>query len=166
MLYDEYALKAFETHAVDYILKPVKFERLQKTIERLDERMQVKQRKAVGKVLKDQQQQQIPINRILVKDRAEVHIIPVKEVMYFEAQDDYVNIQTIKDSHLKFERMTNLETSLDDREFCRIHRSYILNLKFLRKIEAYSKDSKVAILHNGKTLPISRSGYGKLTQVL
>ena len=157
--HDEYALKAFESYALDYILKPVSSERLKKTFVKINERLQEKTAQPMGELLADRQSQIIPLTRILLRDRARVYIIPVEDILYFEAQDDYVAICTQDKTYLKKETLSHLEKLLDDRVYIRIHRSYILNINYLNKIEPYSKDSRIAILKNGKTLPVSRSGY-------
>ncbi len=157
--HDEYALKAFESHALDYILKPVSPERLKKSFVKINERLQEKTSQPMRELLVDRQSHIIPINRVLVRDRTRVYIIPVADIVYFEAEDDYVSIHTSERDYLKKETLSHLEKLLDARQFIRIHRSYILNINHLDKIEPYTKDSRIAILKNGKTLPVSRSGY-------
>jgi two-component system LytT family response regulator len=164
--YDEYAIRAFEAKALDYLLKPVQGERLAKTLERIKEHLAQDDFPPIDKLLDAHRKDSSPITRILVRDRSDVHIIPVEDVMYIEAQDDYIEIHTTKGSFLKNERISNLEDALDGSQFCRIHRSFIMNIEFLSKIEPHTKDSKLAILKNGRNLPISRSGYAKLTELL
>lgn len=164
--YDEYALKAFESHALDYVLKPVSPGRLKKTFAKINERLQEKSSQPMGELLADRQAYITPLARILVRDRANVYIIAVEDIVYFEAQDDYVSIQTRERSFLKKETLSHLEKLLDDRQFIRIHRSYMLNINHLSKIEPYTKDSRIAILKSGKTLPVSRSGYSKLLRLI
>jgi len=160
--YNEYALKAFESHALDYILKPVKTERLGKTLERVEKRLIERKGQPVSQLLEQYQQHNTPLERILVRDRNRIHILPVKEISHVEAQDDYVAFYTKEKSYLKKETLSGLEKRLDGRWFVRIHRSYLLNIDYLSKIEPYAKDSKIAVLKDGKTLPISRSGYQRL----
>jgi len=164
--FDEYALKAFESHALDYILKPVAPDRLKTTFAKVHERIQEKSSQPMGSLLAERQAQSKPLARILVRDRANVYIIAVGDIVYFEAQDDYVSIQTRERSFLKKETLSHLEKLLDERLFIRIHRSYLLNINHLSKIEPYTKDSRIAILKSGKTLPVSRSGYAKLLRLL
>ena len=164
--YDEYALKAFEFHALDYILKPVRTERLAKTMKKVMQRLQERKNQPVGALLAGHQERQTPLTRILIRDRTHVHIIPVEDILYLEAQDDYVSICTIDKSLLKKETLTHLEGLLDNRQFIRIHRSYLLNINYLKKIEPYSKDSRIAILNNNKTLPVSRSGYSRVIKLI
>ena len=160
--YDEYALRAFESYALDYILKPVRPERLEKTFAKIQERLRDDSSQPVEKLLADRQAQIIPLTRILVRDRADVFIIAVEDIVYIEAQDDYVAIHTADRSHLKKETLSCLEKALDPQQFVRIHRSYILNINHLSKIEPYAKDSRIAVLRNGTVLPLSRAGYGRI----
>lgn len=164
--YDEYALKAFESHALDYILKPVGPDRLKTTFAKVNERIQEKSSQPMGSLLADRQARIKPLARILVRDRANVYIIAVEDIVYFEAQDDYISIHTREGSFLKKETLSHLEKLLDDRLFIRIHRSYLLNINHLSKIEPYTKDSRIAILKSGQTLPVSRSGYSKLLRLI
>lgn len=165
--YDEYALRAFEAEALDYILKPVKAERLQKTVERVREQFQMKNSQPFETLIAKHRDFSAPLSRILIRCGVEVVIIPVKDVIYLEAQDDYVKVYTGQGkSYLKSERMARLEKMLDPQYFCRIHRSYILNIDYLKKIEPYTKDSRLAVLENGKRLPISRKGYNHLIELL
>ena len=159
--HDEYALRAFEAQAVDYLLKPVKKERLAAAVERFAS-MKKNVDPVMDRLIEAHHEAQGPLTRLLIRDRGNVHVIPTEEILYIEAQDDYAAVCTKEMSHLKQERMSNLEKQLDPKVFCRIHRSYILNIAFLKKIEPYSKDSRVAILTNGKTLPISKSGHSRL----
>lgn len=160
--YNKYALKAFESHALDYILKPVKTERLGKTLERVEKRLIERKRQPVDILLDHHKKQQTPLERILIRDRNRIHILPVEYISFIEAQDDYVALFTKERSFLKKETLSGLEKRLDSSRFVRIHRSYLLNIDYLSKIEPYAKDSKIAVLKDGKTLPISRSGYQRL----
>ena len=155
--FDEFALKAFEVNALDYLLKPFSEERFDSAIS--------KKRNAelTGELKKD-----IPLqiiheqNRIVVKDGTEIKIIPINEVDYIEAYDDYVKIYQGKKYILKKQTMNHFEQVLPKDQFIRIHRSYILNVNQLTKIESYEKNSYVAILKSGTSIPISRSSYGEL----
>ncbi len=155
--FDEFALKAFEVNALDYLLKPFSEERFDTAIN--------KKRNAelTGDLKKD-----IPLqiiheqNRIVVKDGTEIKIIPINEVDYIEAYDDYVKIYQGKKYILKKQTMNHFEQVLPKDQFIRIHRSYILNVNQLTKIESYEKNSYVAILKSGTSIPISRSSYSDL----
>lgn len=104
--------------------------------------------------------------RIVVKDGTRVHIIPVVKLDYVEAQDDYVALASQGKKHLKQQTISGVEATLDPKNFLRIHRSYIVNLERVSKVEPYGKDSHVAILSDGARLPVSHSGYGRLRVVL
>lgn len=165
--YDEYALKAFEAEALDYILKPAKPERLQKTVDRVREQLKLAAAPHPTETFIDKHRHSTgPLSRVLIRNGSDVLIIPVEDIIYFEAQDDYVKVYTGDKAHLKTERMSRLEKMLDPQYFCRVHRSYILNIGFLKKIEPYTKDSRIAILKTGQRLPISRSGYNRLMELL
>lgn len=164
--FDEYALKAFESQALDYILKPVRKERVVKALEKVKQRLQEKTGQQVRELLAGHQEKQTPLSRILVRDRTDVHIIPVEDIIFLEAQDDYVSINTEKRAFLKKDTLSHLEQLLDPLLFIRIHRSYLLNISFLQKIEPYSKDSRIAVLKNDITLPVSRSGYSRVIKLI
>ena len=137
-----------------------------KTLDRIKERFPEKSRQSVDKLLQQHRLKDVPHKRILVRDRGDIYIIQAEDITYIEAQGDYVCINTLKKSSLKNDTLANVEKILDPRKFYRIHRSYILNIDYLSKIEPYSKDSRVAILKNGKTLPVSRSGYSRIMKLL
>jgi two-component system, LytTR family, response regulator len=164
--YDEYALRAFEAEALDYLLKPVSAKRLEKSVERVRERLSTRAPQEMDRLIAHHQEQMAPLTRVLIRDGIDIFIIPVEQIVYIEAREDYIKIYTEERAYLKSDRMTNLEEKLDSRNFCRIHRSFILNTGFLAKIEPYSKDSRAAKLKNGKTLPISRAGYQRLLELL
>jgi two-component system LytT family response regulator len=155
--FDEFALKAFEVNALDYLLKPFSEERFDSAVS--------KKRNAE---LNGEPKRDIPLqiiheqNRIVVKDGTEIKIIPINEVDYIEAYDDYVKIYQGKKYVLKKQTMNHFEQVLPKDQFIRIHRSYILNVNELTKIESYEKNSYVAILKSGTSIPISRSSYSEL----
>jgi two-component system, LytTR family, response regulator len=163
--YNQYAIKAFEVHAVDYLLKPFSKERLAEALEHAKKLLHKKSMplqelaSAVG-------MRPSPLERILVKDGSKVHVIPVDKIDYIDAQDDYVAIKSDGKTHLKQERMAELEKELDATKFVRVHRSTILNLERIARIELYAKDSRMAILKDGTKLLISRTGYDKLKGLL
>lgn len=165
--FDEYALKAFEAEALDYILKPVQTKRLEKALNRVRKQFHAKQKKDFEGLIEKHQDTMSPVNRVLIRSGYDVTVVPVGNIRYIEAQDDYVKIHT-KDgkSFLKSERMGRLEEMLDRRYFCRIHRSYIINIDSLKKIEPYTKDSRLALLQDGTRLNISRSGYSRLMELM
>ncbi len=159
--YDQYAVRAFDLHAVDYLLKPFSYERFDEALSQA--------RKSLGQ--KSPALEKLIVNptekiEILIKDGAHVHIIPVEKIDYIEAQDDYIQIMSEGKSFLKTQRLSDLETQLDSKRFVRIHRSYILNISKLKGIERYAKDSHVAVLRDGKQIPISRAGYERIKALL
>ena len=160
--YDAYAVKAFEARALDYLLKPVRPERLRQALDRVRKRPARETEQALDLYRKTQP----PPNRILIRSGSGVKIIPVDEILYFEAQDDFVEIHTEQGSHLKYERLGRLEQLLDKQMFIRVHRSFLLNLDYLVKMEPYSKESRLAYLKNGDVVPVSKSGYKKLRDLL
>jgi two-component system, LytTR family, response regulator len=162
--YDQYALRAFEVHAVDYLLKPFNQERFDAALELARSRMG--QPAPAPADLAAAARAQKYLERVVVKDGARVHIIPVAKLEYAEAQDDYVSLVSHGKSYLKQQTIASLEESLDPRQFVRIHRSYIVNLELVVKMEPYTKDSRVAVLSDGKQLPVSRAGYQRLAALL
>lgn len=160
--FDEYALAAFDAKAIDYLLKPFSKSRFQQALNRFLERYEVEegsQNPAISSLAEKSQ-------RLVVRVKNEIKIIPVDQVSYFEAADDYVNIVTESGAFLKKMTMKSLEEALSPDRFARIHRSYILNLNEVTRIEPYEKDSYLVFLRNGKKLPVSKTGYSRLRQVL
>lgn len=164
--YDEYAVKAFEANAIDYLLKPIDPARLQQALNRVQVRMEPGQASKLDRLLEDTQRQEEAQPRILVRDGSDVHVLSVNDVLFIESADDYVAIHTANATHIKLDRLNRLEQRLDPRLFCRIHRSYLLNVDYLARIESESKDTRLAVLTNGRELPISRSGYANLKTLL
>jgi two-component system, LytTR family, response regulator len=164
--HDEHAVRAFEVNAVDYLLKPVDPDRLLKAIGRARERLARREPMPVAALTAAARPAGVPLNRILVRDGPHVHVLPVESVDYIEAQDDYIAIHAGGRSHLKQQPIAAIETALDPGRFVRIHRSYILNLDRLARIELYAKDSRVAILRDGARLPLSRAGHARLRGLL
>jgi two-component system LytT family response regulator len=168
--YDEYALRAFQVHAVDYLLKPFGADRLAEALSRARTRIGLADRSAAkGKVqalLSETRGARAALERILVRDRSEVHVVPVARIDYIESQDDYVSIVAGDKKLLKEQTLGELEAQLDPARFVRIHRRYLLNVSRLARIEQSVTDSRVAVLQDGTELPISRSGYVKLKEML
>lgn len=165
--FDEYAIKAFEANAVDYLLKPFSEERFKAAMEKW---MSQQQEGAlvsppIKKLLENERMQE-ENNRIVVKNHNEITIVPVSEVVYMEAYDDYVKIFTKESYFLKKKTMNFYEATLDPSQFFRTHRSYIINLSELTRIESYEKNSYIALLKSGKKIPLSRTGYSKLKEKL
>ncbi len=168
-VYDQYALRAFDVHAVDYLLKPFSAERFQEAIERARERMRAREAGPAVKVeelVRDARPKGGPVERVLIRAGANVHVLPVDKIDYVEAQDDYVAFKSEGKQFLKDQTLSAVETTLDSARFVRIHRSYILNIDRIAKVELYAKDSRIAILRDGTRLPVSRAGYARLSQLL
>ena len=163
--YDDYALRAFEVHAVDYLLKPFGPERFAESLRLARSRIS-HQQPIPARELLETHRDGSAIDRVLIRDRSHVHVIPVDQIDYVEAQDDYVSIRAAGRSYLKEQTLGELEVQLAAKGFLRIHRRYILNVSRLAKIELSEKDSRVAVLHDKTELPISRSGYVKLRALL
>lgn len=164
--FDQYALKAFEVHAVDYLLKPYSKERFDEALAHAIAHLEQRQPEKTKDVIASVKPQNQVLERVLIKEGSKVLVIPVEKIDYIEAQDDYVSFRVEGKSHLKMQRLSELESSLDSKQFVRIHRSYILNIERLAKIELYAKDSRTAILKDGTQLPVSRTGYEKLKELL
>ena len=164
--FDKFAVKAFEVNAVDYVLKPVRKERLFEALDRLKRTSASARAEQSAAIVSAVREQNKPLERILIRDGAHVHVVPVDTVDYIQAQDDYVEIKTPQKKYLKQDRLSLLAESLDQRKFIRIHRSFILNLDRLAKIEPLGKDSHVAVLKDGSRLALSKSGYKLLKQLL
>lgn len=164
--YDEFALKAFDTFAVDYLLKPVKAERLATALERAEEKLRLSQLEQYVQIIQNHRTIHRPIQRICVREQSAVYIIPATEIIFIEAQEDYININSIKGEYLKNDKLMRIAALLDETVFCRIHRSYLININFLDRIESLTKDRRIAVLRNKKKLPISRSGYERLSALI
>jgi|SRR5262245_45264872 len=164
--YDKYALRAFEVHAVDYLLKPFSSERLREALNRARIRLNARQPLPATQLIAAARAPGARLERVAIRDGANVHVIPVGKIDYVEAQDDYVCFRTEGKGLLKQQTLGEVETALDPAQFVRIHRSYILNIDRLAKLELYAKDSHAAILRDGTRLPVSRSGYARLNAVL
>jgi two-component system LytT family response regulator len=162
--YDEFAIKAFEVHAVDYLLKPVTPARLLAALERARARQTSETSPAALKA--SARPPGAPLERVVIRDGAQVHVVSTDKIDYVEAQDDYVGIRTGGRTLLKEQTLGDLEGQLDARRFVRIHRSYLLNIERLARVELYAKDSRIAILTDGTKLPVSRAGYQRLQQLL
>ena len=164
--FDEYAIRAFETNATDYLLKPFSEDRFRKAMEKFLE----KSRTGIS----DQSRQlsetlaQAPVNhdRIVVKTGTKVKIIPVKDIHYLEADDDFVRIVTNEGAFLKNKTLQFYEKTLDPTQFVRVHRSYLLHINRITRIDPYQKESHLAVLRDGKQIPVSKSGYARLKEIL
>jgi two-component system LytT family response regulator len=164
--YDEFALRAFEVHAVDYLLKPVTPERLATAVARVRARGGAAGGPSPTALRQSARPPGAPLERVVIRDGPQVHVLPVGRIDYVEAQDDYVGFRTGGRTLLKEQTLADLESQLDARRFVRIHRSYLLNIERLARVELYAKDSRIAILSDGTKLPVSRAGYQRLQRLL
>src|SRR5215216_4476382 len=165
--FDEYAIKAFEAHAIDYLLKPFNQDRFEKAIKKWREQKHSTSGEKQTKQLLDDVALTAPQNeRIVIKDGSKIKIIPIQDVHYLEAADDFVKVFTKEGYFLKNKTMSHFEQVLDPSQFVRSHRSYIVNLQQITRIDPYEKDNHVAILRSGAKVPVSRNGYMKLRAVL
>ena len=170
--YDQYALRAFDVHAVDYLLKPFSEDRFAEALQRTRERLLSRSSPGeeggvdVEALVAQARPRHGPLERVLIRDGAQVHVIPVDRLDYVEAQDDYVAFTADGRQHLKDQTMAKVEELLDPARFVRIHRSYLLNIERIARVELYAKDSRVAILRDGTRLPVSRAGYARLAKLL
>ena len=163
--FDEYAIKAFDVNALDYLLKPIHPERLEialHKIRNLNNSSLAPKEINTPKIYNATEH----LQRIVVKMNGEIKIVPLNEIYYIESADDYIKVQTEKQYFLKHQTMQSCEQQLPPDQFIRIHRSFIINIAHLHKIELYEKDQYRAILRNDAQLSISRSGYALLKKVL
>jgi two-component system LytT family response regulator len=164
--YDQYAIRAFEVHAVDYLLKPFGADRLAAAIDRVRERLGRGETLPVQPLAKEGRPAHEYTPRILVRDGPRVHVLPVEKIDYVQAQDDYVCFRCEGKEYLKEQTLGDLETALDPAKFVRIHRSFVLNVDRLARVELDERENRMAILGDGTRLPISRAGHARLTALL
>ncbi len=164
--YDQFALKAFEYNAADYLLKPFSRERLQDALQKVKERF-VKHTGTEDIVEKiNNFPREEYLDRVVVKDRHKIHIIPTDQIRYIESLDDYVLIYCQEGRFMKQKTMRYFESVLDPHHFSRIHRSYIVRVDQIAQLQQYEKESYVAILHDKTKLKVSKSGYKNLKEML
>lgn len=164
--FDAFAMKAFEANAIDYLLKPVTRDRFEKAIQKW---LQQAKTESQSKPLADMLADAVPEGyqqRIVVKDNGVIRIIPATEIQYLEAADDYVKIVTADGTFLKKSTLGSMEAALDPQQFVKVHRSYIIPVSQLAKIEPYEKESHIARLQCGAKILVSKSGMAKLKTVL
>ncbi len=164
--FEEYAIKAFESHAIDYLLKPFSKERFEKAIQKWQQQTQQERQTGTQKLLNTTGVNPNQQSRVVVKDNGKIKIIPTANIRYLEAADDYVKIHTPEGVFLKNKTMGYFEETLESQNFIRIHRSYIINVQLITRIDPYEKENHLAILSIGIKLPVSKTGYAKLKQVL
>ena len=163
--FDEYAIRAFEAHAIDYLLKPFNQERFDRAIIKWKDQQTVAG-ESTKDLLETASLSPSQNSRIVIKDGSKIRIIPVQDVHYLEAADDYVKVHTKDGYYLKNKTMNHFERTLEPQHFVRSHRSYIINVQQITRIDPYEKDSHIAVLRTGAKVPVSRTGYSKLREVL
>jgi two-component system LytT family response regulator len=164
--YDSYAIKAFEANAVDYLLKPVSEERFREAVLKWKSKVTPGAPKQIESVLNTMSASAAQQNRIVVKTGNKVKIIAVHDVHFIEADDDFVKVTTAEGAFLKSKTLSFYEQTLDPQQFVRVHRSYLVQVNQITRIEPYQKESHLAILRDGKQIPVSKTGYAKLKEVL
>jgi two-component system LytT family response regulator len=164
--YDQFALKAFEYNAADYLLKPYSKDRLNEAVQKVVERVKTEGSESdIVEKVADFPKEEF-LERVVVKDRHKIHIIPVDQIRYIESMDDYVMIYTNDSRHMKQKTMKYFEAGLDPNNFVRIHRSYIVKVEEINEIQQYEKESYIVILHDKTKLKVSKTGYKNLKEVL
>jgi two-component system LytT family response regulator len=165
--FDEFALRAFEVHAVDYLLKPVEPPRLVAAVERVRERLANRTPAPSAQALSVAARPPgKTLERVLIRHEGRVHVLPMDRIDFVEAQDDYLEFASGGKRYRKQQTMSDLESQVDPTRFVRIHRSFIMNIERLSRIDLYGKDSWLAILADGSKLPMSRTGHAKLKALI
>ncbi|MCH8034473.1 MAG: LytTR family transcriptional regulator DNA-binding domain-containing protein [Bacteroidetes bacterium] len=166
--YDQFAIKAFEVSAVDYLLKPFSEERFNEALKKSYNHIQDKfqQNSAIKNIIKQNDERIEFLERVVIKEGAKISILPVESIKWIEAQDDYVMINSEQGRFIKKKTMRYFENHLNENMFIRIHRSYIINADYIQHLEQKGKESYRLILKNGKELPVSKTGLTKLKNTL
>jgi len=165
--FDEYAIKAFEQHAVDYLLKPITKARFDQAMTKFLDAQQVEAGKEnMRKLLDDPAHAPDRLERVVVKTGTKIKIIPVSNIVCLEADDDYVKIHTEEGTYLKNKTMASFEAQLDPAHFVRVHRSFIVKIDHIIRLEPHEKETYVAVLSDGKRVGVSKNGYARLKQLL
>jgi two-component system LytT family response regulator len=161
--FDQYAIKAFEQNAIDYLLKPYSKERFDTALEKAIARVQQQESSHVN--LRQIEREEKVIERIIVRNGSKIILVPVDDIFYLEADDDYVLIHTKNGRYIKDQTMKYFENNLPKRQFLRVHRGFIANINAIKSIEAYSKDSYMALMENNEKIKISPDGYRKIKEM-
>ena len=166
--FDQYAIKAFEANATDYLLKPYSLERFTEAVNKAIERFKNNSDNdnKIKSIIETIDEKPEIIDRVAVRTNSKIHVIPSNDIIYIEADGDYVKIHTNENSFLKEKTMRYFETHLDQKMFIRIHRSFIANVNQITRLEYYDKESYVAVLKNNTKLKVSSSGYKLLKEAL
>ena len=167
--YDEYAMRAFDAAAVDYLLKPFSASRMEASLARVRARLAVPEASSASEAYELKQASRRPgeyLERIVVKDGPRVQVIPVNKLEYAEAQDDYISLRSEGKNWLKQQTIGSLEAALDPRRFIRTHRSHLVNLQKIVRIDPNTKDTWLAVLSDGSQVPVSRAGYARFRELI
>jgi two-component system LytT family response regulator len=166
--YDQFAIRAFELNAVDYLMKPYQKRRFLEAVKKAIDKIRAGEgnKEPASQLLAKKPEPFTPVNRFVVRKGNAINLIPVEQIRYVEAQDDYVMIYHSAGKALKQQTMKSCEENLSKADFVRIHRSYIVRIEEIKRIEPYGKDNHVAILQSGDKLPVSRAGYKHLKEEL
>ena len=165
--YDQYAIKAFEANAVDYLLKPYPLERVTTALNKALEKLNLKVNDGeIQKLIGSHDEETGLINRIIVKSGRKIHILPVDSVYYIESQDDFVMIYCREGHFMKQKTMKFFESHLDSQQFVRIHRSYLVNVSQISEIQQYEKESWMVLTKQGAKIKVSKAGYINLKEKL
>jgi len=160
--FDQFAIKAFEMNAVDYLLKPYSRDRLRNAVDKVYEQMKTGQETPIAEITKHIDRSDERLRRVVVKSGKKISIIATWEINYLEAQDDYIMLYCSSGKYLKQKTMNYFEAHLDPKQFIRIHRSYIVNVDQINRLELYEKDTYRIHLKNETTIPVSKTGLKKL----
>jgi len=169
--YDQFAIRAFERNAVDYLLKPFSRQRFKEAVDKLSMRFEAKEGESkeesgIEKIRQHFAESDEKLNRVVIKKGGKIHVISTRDIKFLEAQDDYVMIYTEHGKYLKQQTMKYFEQHLDKQQFVRVHRSYIANISCIERIEPYEKSNFILILKDGNKVPVSRSGMQALKENL
>lgn len=164
--HDDHALRAFQVHAVDYLLKPFSAEQLADALQRTWKLLGRAEEQELPALAATAREDRRPLSRVLVRENLKVHVIPTDKLDYVEAVGDYVLLVSGERKYRKQQTLKELEELLDPEDFVRVHRSYLLRVDRIDRLELYAKDSRIAILRNGTRLPVSRAGYRRLRELL
>jgi two-component system, LytTR family, response regulator len=169
--YDQFAIRAFEQNAVDYLLKPFSKDRFREAIKKLDQRLESKsdgtlKKSSIEKIRQHFAESDEKLHRVVIKKTGKIHVISTNDINFLEAQDDYVMVYTDEGKFLKQQTMKYFEQHLDNQQFVRVHRSYIANIACIERIEPYEKSNFILILKDGNKVPVSRGGMQVLRESL
>lgn len=164
--YDEYAIKAFEMNAVDYLMKPFSRDRFALAVNRVLSRIDQGDTGSVPSYTTMRQGNGEYLERIVVKSKSNIHVIKLEDLIYLEAMDDYVMIYTEEQRYMKQRSLKYYEEHLNPSDFVRVHRSYIIRISQISRLEQYEKESYKLSLVNNSQVPVSKSGYKRLKEVL